>query len=184
MTALREVDEPQRKAGLESRARVQIYLSNCIVYGDMHCPGKRRLLDVLNGIPVAAGSYKDDFLVLTNAGIQLPNRPEQKLNTIWVHRAGLLFVRELGERFKGIGEAESRAYPYVSKNPQKVAVHMPSYVLTGHLHCAEKTNVADLLNSEPMFVALTKVSICPVTGEGLSEVDFIAVNKGQILSVS
>ena len=175
--------EFQYKAGQKSQTRVQIYLANFSVSGDIHCPEQRRLLDILNGIPVAVESLGNDFLVLGNAGIQFTDRPEQKLNAAWVNRDDLLFVRELGGRFKGISETGNRAYPYVTKNPKNVIVHMPSYVLAGRLHCVEKKGIDDLLNSESTFVAMTEVDVCPVTGGGLSGIDFIAVNKKQILLV-
>ncbi len=39
-------------------------------------------------------------------------------------------------------------------------------------------------NSELRFFALTNVDICPLAGKSESGVSFLAVNKGQILSLA
>jgi len=62
---------------------------------------------------------------------------------------------------------------------------MPLYTLTGQMHCSERRRVVDvLLNSELRFLALTNVEICPVAGKSESGISFLAVNKGQILSLA
>ncbi|GAI86242.1 unnamed protein product [marine sediment metagenome] len=41
-----------------------------------------------------------------------------------------------------------------------------------------------MLNSQLRFIALTNVEICPVADKSESGVSFVAVNKGQILSLA
>ena len=165
----------------EQGAKVQIYTPAHICTGYVSCPRQRRLLDVLNGIPF----HSDEFLTVSFAQIHSPDGKVTAVKSAHINKANILFLKEIGDEHSGLGGgAGHKVYPYVPKPITKgVKLCMPLYVLTGQMLCAERKRVVDALNSDLRFLALTNVEICPLAGSSESGISFLAVNKGQILSL-
>jgi len=167
----------------EKGAKVQIYTSTHICTGYVSCPGQRRLLDFLNGIPFNS----DEFLLVSFAEIRTPDGKGAAIKSAHINKANILFLREIGDEHRGLGgQVGPQPYPHVAKPfAKEVKLYMPFYTLAGQIQCTERRRVVDvLLNSDLSFFALTNVEICPLAGGSESGVSFLAVNKGQILSLA
>jgi len=174
--------QPLEKTVGEKGARVRIYTPTHICTGYVSCPRQRRLLDILNGIPFNS----DEFLAVSFAQIRSPDGKGAAVKSAHINKANILFLKEVGDEHRGLGsEAGNKVYPYVAKATTKaVKLYMPLYTLSGQIQCGERRRVVDVLNSELRFFALTNVEIHPLAGSSESGVGFIAVNKGQILSLA
>ena len=173
--------QPLEKTG-EKGAKVQIYTPTHICTGYVSCPSQRRLLDLLNGIPFNS----DEFLRVSFAQMRFPDGTEAAVQSAHINKANILFLKEIGDEHRGLGsQVGPQPYPYVAKPTTKaVKLYMPFYTLTGQIQCTERRRVVDMLNSELRFLALTNVEICPLAGSSESGINFVAVNKGQILSLA
>jgi len=174
--------QPLEKTVGGKGAKVQIYTPTHICTGYVSCPRQRRLLDVLNGIPFNS----DEFLAVSEAEMRPPDGTGVTVQAAHINKANILFVKEIGDEHRGLGgQVGHKVYPYVAKPITKaVKLYMPLYTLSGQMHCRERRRVVDMLNSELRFFALTNVEICPLAGSSESGVSFVAVNKGQILSLA
>ncbi|GAI08026.1 unnamed protein product, partial [marine sediment metagenome] len=129
----------------------------------------------------------NEFMPVSGAEIRYPDGKEATVQSAYINKANILFIREVEDgQTQGLGgQVGHKPYPYVPKPFTKaVKLYMPLYTLTGKMHCTERRRAADVLNSEQRFIALTNVEICPSVGKSESGVSFVAVNKGQILSLA
>jgi len=85
---------------------------------------------------------------------------------------------------RGIGAKDGqKRYPYVHKSPVRARMRMPSYELTGNIHCANGQRTPQLLEEELMFLPLTDARIRVFTGGNWWGANFVAVNRRQIFSL-
>ncbi len=158
--------------------RVQVYTAGYTCTGRLYCAPLRRLLDVLN-------DANEEFLSLCEAEVRSLDGKETAVPSVYVNKASTLFVKEIGEgESRGLGSrAGHKPYPFVGKVGKEVRINMPFYTLSGQVHCAGSQRLKDVLNSTTRFLALTNVNIGRLSGTGEAGVSFLAVNKGQILSL-
>lgn len=169
----------------KKRLKVQIQLSTAICTGYIYCPSQRRLLDVLNGVSAGELRVSDEFLPVSEAEMRSPDAKKATVQSIHINKASILFVKEIEDgQSRGLGSRVGhKHYPFVEKLAVGVKLYMASYTLTGQMQCAKGQGVSDVLNSEMRFLPMTNVEICPSAGGSKSGVSFIAVNKGQIISL-
>jgi len=167
------------------RVKVQIYASAGVYTGYIDVPLRRRLLDVLNGVPLGELCVDEEFLPVSETSISSLDRSEVTVRNLYLNKANILFVKEIGgEETRGLGgEVGHKPYPFVSKTSVAVELYMPSFTLTGQLHCAKGQSISDMLKSEARFIPLTNVGIYPSAGSSELGISFIAVNKRQIISI-
>jgi len=178
-----KVQTPQ-ETDKEKWVKVQIHTPAHTCTGSVYCPRQQRLLDMLNGLPGLL-HVSNEFMPVSGVEIRYPDGKEATVQSAHINKANILFIREFGEGRKGLGgEVGHKPYPYVPKPSVIVKLCIPLYTLTGQMHCTERRRVADVLNSEQRFIALTNVDICPSVGKSESGVRFVAVNKEQILSLA
>lgn len=169
------------------RVEVKTYMVDpvCTVCtGYIDVPPRRRLLDVLNGVPLGELRVDEEFLPISDARISsLGGGSEVKVQNAYLNKAKILFVKEVGgKETRGLGgEVAPGQYPFVDKLSEPVKLLMPLFTLTGQMHYAENQRLRDALNWTPRFLPLTDVNIYPAGGEDESGVSFIAVNKEQII---
>ncbi len=159
--------------------KVQIYTPSHIWTG-YACCHQGCLLDFLNGVL----RPNKEFLLISGVEMKsLLDGSEVRLQSAYSNKANILFVREIENgKTRGLGgRAGYKPYPFVGKSVKVVRPYLPSYTLTSQMHCAKGEGVWDVLNSELRFLPLTNVEICSSGRE--SGVNFVAVNKGQILSL-
>ena len=151
--------------------------------GYVYCLPGRRLLDQLNDVFPGTISEARDFLPIQEGEMRALRGQSATAKFICFNKTNILFVRELEEgQSRGVGSKPSHGrYPYVSKSPMEVKIYLPFYVLTGQIHCAEGQRVSELMNLPLRFFPMTNVEISPAVGNGQSRVDFLAVNKNQVV---
>jgi hypothetical protein len=158
--------------------RVQVYTAGYTYTGRLYCAHLRRLLDVLN-------DATEEFLPLGEAKVRSLDGKETAVPSAYINKASALFVKEIGEgESRGLGsQAGQKPYPFVGKVGKGVRVNMPFYTLSGQAYCARSQQLKDVLNSETRFLPLTDVNLHSLTGASEAGVSFLAVNKGQIISL-
>jgi len=183
-----EAHKGQALATEVKRVKVKTYMVDpvCTVCnGYIDVPPRRRLLDVLNGVPLGELRIDEEFLPVNEARIgSLGGGSEVTIQNAYINKAKILFVKEVGcEKTKGLGsETAPRQYPYdVVKQSKPVKLITPLFSLTGHMYYVENQDLRDVLNRTPRFLPLTDVNICPAGGEDESGMSFVAVNKEQII---
>ncbi|GAI86241.1 unnamed protein product, partial [marine sediment metagenome] len=77
MESQRDTAQAPEKADKEKWVKVQIYTPTQTCTGYVYCSHRRRLLDVLNGIPFRVPSDRDEFLPVSEAEIRSPDGKEE-----------------------------------------------------------------------------------------------------------
>ncbi|MBA7581748.1 hypothetical protein ES708_23659 [subsurface metagenome] len=164
---------------------IKIYTVAPVCTGYINVPLRRRLLDVLNGVPIGELRTSEEFLPVSEARISSSDGSELTAQNAYLNRAKILFVKEVGgeETKEPGGEVVPRKYPFIEKLSAPVKLLMPFFTLTGRMYYAKNQHLRDMLNSKPRFLPLTNVAIYPAEGESESGVSFVAVNKEQIISL-
>lgn len=165
--------------------KVQIYTPTHICTGYANYR-QGRLLDFLNGVSVGGSRINKEFLPVSEVEMKsLLDGSDMTVQSAYLNKANILFVRAIeGGQTMGLGDQVGhKLYPFVGKSSTAVRLYLPSFTLTGQMHCAKGKRVWDVLNSELRFLPLTNVEIYPSAGSSESGVSFIAVNKSQVLSL-
>ena len=165
------------------RLKVRVYTPANILNGYIQVLPRQRRVDILNGVLVGTMHTDEAFLPFTGVAIRTLDGRETVVQSAYINKANILFAQESEEgQSRELGnEVGHKLYPYVSKLPMAVKLYMPRYTLTGQMHCAERQRLADVLESANRFVPLIDVVISPVAGGSESGLDFVAVNKEQII---
>lgn len=159
------------------------YATTHICTGYVYCLEGRRLLDHLNDVFPSIMSEEKCFLSVKEVEMYSIEGERKTTQFACLNKANILFVKEPEDnQTRGIGKKpEYKGYPYVPKSSIPVRLHLPFYILTGHMHCARGERASDVLNQALAFVPLTSVEICPTVGGSESGISFVAVNKRQII---
>ena len=165
--------------------KVQIYTATHIYTGDVCLPLQHRLLDILNGVLFGDVHANKEFLPLSKVSVHSLGGGEATMQSAYINKAYILFIREVGEgETQGVGDQlRHKLYPFVPKQFTMVKVYVAPYTLAGRMHYGKGQQVLDVLNSALRFFPLTNVEITHVPGGSESGVSFIAVNRGQLLSL-
>jgi hypothetical protein len=122
----------------------------------------------------------NDFLPVTEATSHTLNATETTTQFASINKANILFISEIKQHGEPSAEASYKLPPAVGKFPIIAKLHIPSYILSGQMHCAKGQRLSDLLNTKDKFLAMTNVDIVPSSGIRQSAA-FVAVNKAQII---
>ena len=175
---------------LKVQIHAPTYTLTHVCVGYIYCLEGRRLLDQLNDVFPSTLPEEKAFLSIKEVEMySLKGAPEKAgaegktAQFACLNKANILFIRGFEDgQTRGIGgKTGYKGYPYVLKSSIPVKLHLPFYVLTGHMHCAKEERVSDVLNLPLRFLPLTNVEICPSAGSSESGVSFVAVNKRQII---
>jgi hypothetical protein len=121
-----------------------------------------------------------DFLPVTEATSHTLNDTETTTQFALINKAKILFISEIKQHGEPSTEASYNIPPAVGKSLIIAKLHIPSYILSGQMHCAKGQRLSDLLNAKDKFLPMTNVDIVPSSGIRQSAV-FVAVNKAQII---
>lgn len=164
------------------------YALTHVCTGYIYCLEGRRLSDHLNDVFLNTLPEEKAFLPIKEVEMYplrgVIEKAERKTAQFaCLNKANILFVKEFeGGQTRGIGgKTGYKGYPYVLKSSVPVKLHLPFYILTGHMHCAKEERVSDVLNLALRFLPLTNVEIFPSVGGCESGISFVAVNKHQII---
>lgn len=165
--------------------RVCVHLDVQTITGNISLPRGKRLSDLLNGATVGQTEQNTVFLELTDVIISRADGTEEKTPTSFINKAAIQLLTTLDEDLaRGIGVKDSpKQYPYVHKSAVRAKMSMPSYELSGDVHCAGGQRAPQLLEDRFMFLPLTDARIRVSRGDDWWGATFVAVNRGQILSL-
>ena len=164
---------------------VAVYLDAQTIDGNVSLPHKKRLSDLLNSVVKEQSVNSATFLKLSDATITHADGTKEKAQTSFVNKATVQLVTTLDRNSgRGIGAKDGpKFYPYVYKSPVRARMRMPSYELTGNIHCASGQKSSQLLEEELMFLPLTNARIRIAKGGDWWGANFVAVNRRQIFSL-
>ena len=168
------------------QVKVVVCTETCTFTGHTYCMSHQRLLDVLNqdfmsnSMPMGK-----DFMALTDAEVSFPGREREFMASIYVRKAGILFVGEKSEHKPGKPEIEDKPRIYLAKpkSSLEVEIHMPSYTLTGQIYGQALQKLLDVIDRADRFLPLTNVEISPAPDNAASTFDFVAVNREKIIYI-
>lgn len=167
------------------RLKVQAYTPTHIFTGYVRILPEQRLIDILNGALRGTLRTNKEFLPVSEVEMCSLDGTRVTLQSVYINKANILFARETedSQTWQLGGKVGHKLYPFVSKSPVPVRLYIPSYTLTGEMHCAKGQSVWNALNSGMRFLPLTNVEIFPSAGSSESGVSFVGVNKGRIVSL-
>ena len=168
------------------QVKVVVCTETCTFTGHTYCMSHQRLLDVLNqdfmsnSMPMGK-----DFMSLTDAEVSFPGREREFMASIYVRKAGILFVGEKSEHQPEKPEIEDKPRIYLAKpkSSLEVEIHMPSYTLTGQIYGQALQKLLDVIDRADRFLPLTNVEIYPALDNTAWKFDFVAVNRDKIIYV-
>lgn len=162
------------------------YMEAHVVSGSIYHPVNLRLIDVLNQAGERQSNNADTFIEVSNAIVFHTDGIEENQQSAYLNEAAILLVGiEDGNLARGIGAGVGpKRYPFVQKFPVQVVVQMPTYMLSGYLHCCTGQVVGDVLRATTMFLPLTDVHIKTHLQNTWQAAPFAALNRKQILSLS
>ncbi len=165
--------------------RVCVHLDAQTITGNVSLPRGKRLSDLLNGSNMGQSEHNTVFLELTDVIVSHKDDTEETTQTSFINKATIQLLTTLDEDLaRGIGMKDSpKQYPYVNKSPVRAKMHMPSYELSGNVHCAGGQRAPHLLEERLMFLPLTDARIRVSKEDDWRRATFVAVNRGQILSL-
>ena len=164
---------------------VCVHLDLQTITGNVSLHRGKRLSDLLNGSIAGQAEHSAMFLELTNVIISHADGTEEKTQKSFINKATIQFLTTLDEDLdRGTGAKDSpKQYPYVQKSPVRARMRMPDYELSGNIHCANGQRAPHLLEERFMFLPLTDARIRVSRGDDWWGATFVAVNRGQILSL-
>lgn len=168
------------------QVKVVVCAETCTFIGHTHCMSHQRLLDILNqdfmsnSIPIGK-----DFMALTDAEVLFPDREREYIASIYVRKAGILFIAEKSDHQTEKPEVEDKPRIYLAKpkSSLEAEIHMPLYTLTGQIYGQALQKLLDVIDRADRFLPLTHVEIRPALYNAASTFDFVAVNREKIIYV-
>ena len=159
--------------------------------GVYKCDFEQRLIDALNeGVRTGSSLRVVDFLPLTDATMKNVKGDEKKFNQVYVAKNNIIFVAQITGKNK---EKPLSTYPFRIKVPVGVMIYAAQayvaevyaapYIISGQIYIDTWGQVADTIETDSKFLPLTRVLIDPVPTGGISQYDFVAINKERILSI-
>jgi hypothetical protein len=180
---LNSIDEV---VGAPRCTRVAAYTTDYVFRGDVHHSISERLLDVLNeGSVVDQADLPGGFLLLTDVEI-FPSDGEKSTSVpeCLLNKSSIFFIGE-----KNIYQAEPppvihyRSSLFTEKIPIQVNILMTGLTVAGRSYIIEWERTISAVNTEQLFLPLTKVKVLVGAFAGDNEFEFGAVNKNHIISI-
>ena len=161
----------------------EVFSRSDVASGQVICPCRARLLDLLNGRYVDR-SGQSDFVEFEESSSSLPSGSSSGTRTEHVRKQAIeLLALSDPDLCRGQGAADNNVYPYKAKKPIWVKVRMHGYTLTGRMYCSQGQTIGDVLAEDCTFLPLTEATIASRNYVYGSR-PFVAVNKSEIISSS
>jgi hypothetical protein len=155
---------------------LECYMDGAVIGGPISCPAERRLIDIFNSAVDGSGG---DFIRLL--GVTDGERIEARHHEVFVRKSAIDFAAvAVPDAGRGAGANPGRRqYPFVIKDPVRVSLRLPTFVLTGELHCSRGQTMEGVLNTDARFLPLTAVTMIRDHRYDGSR-PFVAVNRERI----
>jgi hypothetical protein len=126
-----------------------------------------------------------EFLLLADVEVSFPNGAKKRTGEAIIRKSSILFVGEKGESQPKMSELTDRQFNHriKPKTPRAAEIHLPLYVLKGHIYGEAWQQMLDVVDKADKFIALTDVQIVRTSDSGESTFDFVAVNRDRIVYV-
>lgn len=165
---------------------IAAYTAQYIFHGEIHHAVGERLLDVLNQGSVAdQPDLPAGFLLMTDVEIfALEGIRSSSVSSCILNKAAIFLIGE-----KRLDQAELppvlhyRSSLFTPKKPVQVNILMPLLTVAGHVHIIEWQRSMSAVDTEQLFLPLTKARILGAPGIGGMEFEFAAVNKNRIIGI-
>jgi len=182
---------PRPNNALENNAKLKqvkvlVCTEACAFSGYAYCGTNQRLLDALNQNAVANSMpLGKEFLPLVEVEVSFPHGVKKNTREAIIRKSNILFVGEKSECSSAAPEIKDRPlmYPMRPKTPLAVEIHLPSYMLIGHLHAEVWQQILDVIDRADKFIALTDVQVLQTSNNAELTFDFVAVNRDKIIYV-
>jgi hypothetical protein len=146
---------------------------------------QQRLLDDLNtGFVANLHHLGEEFMPLTEVRILYPGGENDVALSCHVRKSSILFVAERSAvQLERNGPKEAKGHPSRIKKPMNVKVYLSPYTLEGKIHVGLWQELAQALDSDNRFLAMTDVVVSPALPSGESAFPFVAINKDQVVHI-
>jgi hypothetical protein len=180
---LNSIDEV---VGAPRCTRIVAYTTDYIFQGDVHHAIGERLLDVLNqGSVVDQMDLPQGFFLVTEVEIfPLDGKKSVTVSECVLNKSSVYLIGE-----KNLEQAEPppiiryRSSLFTEKKPVLVNILMPGLTVVGHSYIIEWERTISAVDTQQLFLPLTKIRVMGSTLAGDNEFDFGAVNKKQIIGI-
>jgi len=181
----------QLKDNLESNARLKqvkvlVCTETCAFDGYAYRGTNQRLLDTLNQT-VSANSMAlgREFLLLADVEVSFPNGAKKSTREAIIRKSSILFVGEKSDGKPATSEFKDRRFNrrLKPKTPLPAEIHLPSYVLKGHIYGEAWQQMLEVVDKADNFIALTEVQVVHASDNAELTFDFVAVNRDKIVYV-
>ena len=166
------------------QVKVLVCTETCIFTGYAYCGNNQRLLDILNQHTVANSTQLGkDFLPLTQVEVSLPKGEKKITPETYIKKSSILFVGEINEGQPAVSQNKDKplVYPMRPKTPMAAEIHMPLYILRGHMYGESWQQILDVVDKADNFIALTNAEVFRILDHAASRFDFVAVNRDKIV---
>jgi hypothetical protein len=182
---------PRPNDMLESNAKLKqikvlVCTETCTFSGYAYCGTNQRLLDILNqNVVVNSMPFGKEFLPLAQVEVCLPNGVKKTTREAIIRKSNILFVGEKDEAQTAASATKDRPliYPMRAKTPLAAEIHLPSYILRGHIYGEAWQQMLDVVDRADKFIALTNVEVLRTPDNTPLTFDFIAVNCDKIVYI-
>jgi Family of unknown function (DUF6812) len=144
-----------------------------------------RLLDELNGRISLGPENRERFLSLTNVVIQHIDGQQEKATLVHINKETIQMAATFHVNVgRGIGgQSGPKPYPFAEKVSVPVQIMMSAYEIIGNMYRVSHQKIEHVLTEKTLFVPLTDVVVIALANRKKWNIPFLAVNKGQILSL-
>ena len=166
--------------------KVLVCTETCIFTGYAYCGNHQRLLDTLNQSTLANSvSLGKEFLPLTQVEVSLPKGEKKRTPETYIKKSSILFVCEMGEDQSAISPNKDKPliYPMRPKKPLAAEIHMPAYILRGHMYGEAWQQLLDIVDRADNFIAMSNTEIFRILDHAATTFNFVAVNRDKIIYI-
>jgi hypothetical protein len=180
------MDPESASSELYRQFDVLVCTGELVFSGSVRCDFSQRLIDALNeGVKAETRSRIRDFLPLSDVTVTDLKGGTTTVSRLHVSKNNIIFVAQARSATPG---KPLTSYPFSQKLPVTVMAYAAGaaaipYRMKGCIYIDTWGQITDTLETEERFLPLTQAEIAPALPGNLSQFDFVALNKGRIISI-
>jgi len=125
-----------------------------------------------------------EFLLLADVEVSFPNGARKTTREAIIRKSSIMFVGEKSDSGSAAKKTNRQLnYRVKPKTPFSAEIHLPLYVLKGHIYGEVWQQILDVVDKADKFIALTDVQISHTLNNAELNFDFVAVNRDKIIYV-
>ena len=168
-----------------SQVKVLVCTETCTFSGHAYRGPNQRLLDTLNqNVLASTMALGREFLLLADVEVSFPNGARKTTREAIIRKSSIMFVGEKSDSGSAAKKTNRQLnYRVKPKTPFSAEIHLPLYVLKGHIYGEVWQQILDVVDKADKFIALTDVQISHTLNNAELNFDFVAVNRDKIIYV-